>query len=526
MIPGKINFKLIGVILIIGFSILVKFLSVSGNNFAFTYDQGRDMLDLRQIYPGLSPKLVGPTTSINGVLLGPFWYYLNLPAYLIGNGDPAYLVYWQIFIFSVSGIALFLFLYRRNPLLALIFCIFFFLMPISFETAKYFWNANAMPAFTVLFLLTLIGAVMKPSRSGLLLVGLVSGLSLQIEAAFGVFFLPFALLFLAFRKTKRSALALLIFGFALTLVPQVIFELLHGFPMSKVLIYEFSGSEGILGDKISFAARLSDRIANYRSAAQGAAFLPHVSAGPILAFLSLGTFFLIFKQKDKLIRTTTSASAGLLIITFVGYFFFPYPLKFWYLYGLAVPFTILLGSSVYLLFTGKSFIRLIGLLLLALIITNSVNARIDYVRNVLTTPSLDKSNFANQIKTVESVYARASGHGFKVYNYVASVYDFPYQYLFWWYGTKKFGYQPTDIAYGPNQPVYIKDQSKYWNKTKPFDKNGPIFLIIETDKERPWRQEEWFNQFRSFCPIYEKSLPWGTQVIELNLCQEIASAKR
>ncbi|MBI3443158.1 hypothetical protein HY008_00645, partial [Candidatus Woesebacteria bacterium] len=45
---------------IILFSIFIKVLSISGYNFAFTYDQARDMLDLRQIFPGLSPKLVGP----------------------------------------------------------------------------------------------------------------------------------------------------------------------------------------------------------------------------------------------------------------------------------------------------------------------------------------------------------------------------------------------------------------------------------------------------------------------------------
>jgi len=70
-------------------SLIVVFFLLSGasfrdSNFAFTIDQARDILFIRQI-ANFHPVLVGPTTSINGVFLGPFWYYFNLPAFIFSK---------------------------------------------------------------------------------------------------------------------------------------------------------------------------------------------------------------------------------------------------------------------------------------------------------------------------------------------------------------------------------------------------------------------------------------------------------
>src|SRR3989344_2165305 len=84
-------------------SLLLRFLTVLNYNFPFTMDQGRDMLDIRNVVNGLNPTLIGPTTSINGVYLGPFWYYFNVIPYLVGQGDPATLVYWMIAWYMLAG---------------------------------------------------------------------------------------------------------------------------------------------------------------------------------------------------------------------------------------------------------------------------------------------------------------------------------------------------------------------------------------------------------------------------------------
>src|SRR3989338_11444121 len=87
-------------------STFTKLIVVNGYNFAFTMDQGRDMVDIRQMVVSLTPKLVGPTTSINGVLLGPFWYYFLLPPFLISGGNPQAIMNWQIIWYQLSALLL------------------------------------------------------------------------------------------------------------------------------------------------------------------------------------------------------------------------------------------------------------------------------------------------------------------------------------------------------------------------------------------------------------------------------------
>src|SRR3990172_6870138 len=57
----------------------------------FWFDQGRDAkLVWDFLYGSHKPFLVGPTTGIEGIFLGPFYYYLITPFYWLGQGDPAY----------------------------------------------------------------------------------------------------------------------------------------------------------------------------------------------------------------------------------------------------------------------------------------------------------------------------------------------------------------------------------------------------------------------------------------------------
>ena len=85
----------------------------------------------------------------------------------------------------------------------------------------------------------------------------------------------------------------------------------------------------------------------------------------------------------------------------------------------------------------------------------------------------DPSLLANEIKAIDWVYEKAGEQGFSVYNYLPSVLDYPYQYLFWWYGQKKYGYLPSRRA------------------------GNPLYLIYEPDPYLPEFQKRWLTEFRS-----------------------------
>mgnify|MGYP001616114463 FL=1 len=104
---------------------------------------------------------------------------------------------------------------------------------------------------------------------------------------------------------------------------------------------------------------------------------------------------------------------------------------------------------------------------------------------------------ANEIRAIDFVYKKAEGKNFKVYTYLPSVYDYPYQYLFWWYGRKNYGYVPGEYVYSPNKPKYIPSQEKFQGVKTNF--SGLVFLIKEPAIQEAGKdllRDLWENDFK------------------------------
>lgn len=505
-------------------STLIKGAEVVNNNFPFTTDQGRDMVDIRHMVVTLSPRLVGPTTSINGVLLGPFWYYFNLIPFIVGGGDPSIVVYWQITWYQISVITLWLVLKRKSLSLASIISILLLLTPMGFNTARYFWNANSMPIFTIFYFAILVLAAQNKSYRNLALLGLVSGIAMQVEAAFGIIFFPFALVYFLFTKTKFKELLALVLGFFVTLLPQILFELKHGFIMTKILLVEMGGRGEMLGEKISFAERLIQRKEHFMHLLFHSSHLPP-NYLPYLYLSGLVVCLIIFIGFRNKIKNEESRvwflSLGFVLFSAIFYLLFPQKLKIWYTLGLTVPLAIFLGSFLHFLLERKLVVlKAISFVFVGLTIYYAVKSQIDYTTHVAFKPSNDRSNMKNELAAIDWIYENAKGDGFKVYSYLPSVYDFPYNHLFWWYGTHRYGYQPFETAYLPGQPEYIKDIDKLWTKKKPLGEGNLTFLIIEEDFDMPSRTEAWLGNFSKLCLVNELTFPWHAKVVMMNTCDK------
>lgn len=498
---------------VLGVSTFYKLADVWGNNTAFTIDQGRDLVDIRQMVVSHTPRLVGPTTSINGVLLGPFWYYFNLIPFLVSGGNPMAIVFWQIVWYQLSAVLFWLYFRKRHGIFALTFSLLYLFMPIGFNTARYFWNANSMPFFTALFFLALI-------TSPPILLGLVSGLAMQVEAAFGILFFPFAFVYLLIIKKPIKQLVILSSGFFLTLIPQIIFEFRHGFLMTKTFLNEFQGQSTMLGDKLPFPIRLYDRIAQFIGLMRDSNHLPENVVYIIYSLaLSCLAFHIVRKRLPIALKSITFVGVGFIVFAAIFYLLFPQKLKIWYTLGFSFPLILLLSVFVSLLVTAKNKIFLfIGYLILLGTVVHTIMAQNLYL-NIIKTPSTDPSNIANQLADIDRIYTLADGKPFAVYSYLPSVYDYPYHYLFWWYGTKTYGYQPYDVAYLPNQPEYIKGNKSLWTKTKPDDGKERTILLIENDPNSQELENLWKNNFSSLCLVQEMKLPWRSTIQERQKCQ-------
>lgn len=513
-------FYLVAVVFII--STLIKLGYISGNNFAFTPDQGRDLIDIRQMVVTHMPRLVGPTTSVNGVLLGPFYYYFIAIPFILFRGSPAAIVIWQIAWFQISALIMWYVLRKKNLVMANIAAILILLSPVGFYTGRYFWNANVMPIFTVIFFACLLDTLWYRQNFRLVLLGLVAGISLQIEAAFGLLFFPLALLILLYKKFPPKDLLKLSLAFGLTLLPQVVFEFRHGFLMTKTLIAGLTGTSADLGEKLIWSLRLVERRNIFLIAMKQSDHLAFEWLGPILLLAALlGVYFVIRHQFSKPENDLSLISISFLILAAIFYLIFPQHLKNWYVFGLPIPIIIFLSGVLSNFYdTGR-----LGIALTTLFIVFSLYytllAHTQYLFQYALVPSSDPSNMATEMRAVDLVYREAGGQAFEVYNYLPSIYDYTYQYLFWWYGTQKYGYQPSEIAYLPHQPEYIVNNSLFWTQKKATNHSSPTFLIIQGDGDHQERLYAWRGNFTQLCEISTTAISSGLSVSKLAVCPKI-----
>ncbi len=496
---------------------LLKLIPILNYNFPFTYDQGRDMLDIRLIVEGLHPTLIGPTTSINGVFLGPFWYYFNVPPYLLSGGDPAVLVYWTILFYQLAPLLFWWILRKKYPVISLITCIFWLVMPMVFYSSRFSWSANPMPVFTIFYILSLIYFWANNSvRSGLIL-GLTAGISMQVESAFGVLFFPYALAFSLFLikrpLTKKSFLPILaiIISFGSTLLPQALFEIRHSFVMTQTFIKELTGSSAILGERLTWMESFISHRESFWKAISNIFPLDYPLPQTIW-IVSLGIIIWRWKTKqlDQISQRLTILSLTFITWAFFFYSFYHHPLKGWYILGLAMPLSLIPAVAIYQLIQWNRFAKypiILGFLVIVVITWQQQSLLIPKP----TDRSTDKSNTRNQMETIDWIYQQANGQAFKAFTYVPAVYDYPYQYLFWWHGRKTYGYLPQTYAYLENVPEYVPGQAEFTQPTKTSDQ-PLIFLIIQQDPQHTTEQQAWLGNFAKLELVKTQTFPWDTVV--------------
>lgn len=233
--------------------------------FTFTYDQGRDMYVLQNIVRG-DFTLIGPTTGLPGVFLGPFMYYFLVPGFILGNGSPLAVVKWMLVVITLVSPLFYLLLKRKvSPSQALIGFLLLVLTAGSIEEARQIWN----PSLVVPVLLISTFSLFKSKKNQWWLVpALFSyGLSLQTELAYTVFLAPLYGLWIllyanftgpwlqnmwsAVSKVKSTiqkpiyswkTILIASVAFGSTLLPQALFDLRNDFLITRSMIRESTDS--------------------------------------------------------------------------------------------------------------------------------------------------------------------------------------------------------------------------------------------------------------------------------------------
>ncbi len=496
---------LILLLLTASLSLYIRIIPLRSNNVAFTTDQGRDMLAIRDIVVGHNFTLIGPTTDIPGLFLGPFWYYFNAVPFWISGGHPISLVYWNLLWFYLAAIIFYRTFQKSHFLFTVSVLCFYFSSPLLFTTTRFAWNANPPPYLMLLFFSFLHRSLTKPSVTNLGILGLLVGINLQVEAAFGFLLIPFTLLVLIWKKAWKS-LFIASGSFMITLLPQILFELKHQFLMTNAFIHQFIGGSSHLGEKLSFSDLVVSHIQSYRQ------ILPQLTGWPtlslnaqIILFLGLifigGYYFWISKKKDSFDQLFL-LSISFLIFSFLIYLLYPYHMRGWYLYGITIPAFFLLSYSL-----QKT--KIIGMGITIMLVFFALKPALIFTINESQGRSTDPSNLRNQLETIDWIYKSAEQKPFKLYTYIPSVYDYPYQYLVWWHGQKVYHYLPNKMAYLDNVPEYISNNELYV-PTKQSSPEVKTYLLM--DQEHPELLQGWLNHFQNLCQEHLEKLPWRTTI--------------
>ena len=197
----------------------------------FYFDQGRDALVIWKFWHEGKFFLIGPVTGLAGIFLGPFYYYLIAPFYLIGGGNPTYPAILLAFITTLAVFFLYLLGKSMHSRSAGIFAA-------TIAGFSYFivtgsrWLSNPTPIYlsSVLLLFSMWKIASGANRKWWIAIALLIGISLHFESASAVFYIPMIIVFAFFNLNNlpdKKNLMLSGLTFFATLIPQILFNFRH-----------------------------------------------------------------------------------------------------------------------------------------------------------------------------------------------------------------------------------------------------------------------------------------------------------
>ncbi|MDE2025786.1 MAG: hypothetical protein KGJ07_04795 [Patescibacteria group bacterium] len=439
---------LLGIIFLFGMYIRLQS-SLSGT-FAFTYDVGRDMLQLAQIIETHKLPLIGPTTGLPGLFYGPWWYYLLLPAFIIAQGNPIGVA---VFMNLVGGVAI-LCAYvlgkeMENSKLGLFFAGLVAFSSATISASQQIWNPNIADLFVVLVLLLLILLYKKSlGYISYFFLGLLLAMTIDSEVVFGLLYTAgviLSMVLLLRKKVSRGGVLFMLLGAFIIFSPRMFFEVRHHFVMTTHIVQMLHGSQPSGLPPVSFLHNFLQRVVIFWDSWNFAlnSFWPLTVLSFIAIIMSLQQIFSIKKQTS--VEFVAKLFGIVFLVFFVGVLVFQHDIFSHYLVALPVYFLLWSGLAFYLLLKRyfKGLVLSGILVLLVVILCNPVAFVQSFFAPVWVG---DVSVYRNQVHAVDYIYQKAQGKPFRYETYTPARIDYEYQYLFAWYGKDKYKYTPVGQA--------------------------------------------------------------------------------
>jgi len=218
------------------------------NFIGFAWDQERDAFTVKQIIVDKKLTLIGPrVVNDRGFMLGPYFFYILLPFYLITNLNPNAIILFiatYSFIFLISSFFILKKIFSSK--MALIFVFIWSVLPLAISIDTISWNPLLIP-FLFIFLIYLLNNLNFNKIKNWLMLGFYLGFSFNIHVQ--LIILSFmAFIFLLIKVSKKDFFKRIFFlflGFLLSFLPLLIFDLRHNFLNLHLFLNFFSNGSSV-----------------------------------------------------------------------------------------------------------------------------------------------------------------------------------------------------------------------------------------------------------------------------------------
>jgi hypothetical protein len=379
----------------------------------FHTDIARDFLLIQDIVVNHKLTLIGPRAGgIPGTFFGPIWLYLNLPAFLIGNGNPLIIGYfWLLLFFFGLGIVFYVGQKVFNVAVGII-SISMYIYTIIFMAPGY-TQSFAPVVLSPVLLYTVYLFVEKKRLLYLCWAVFLCGLLIQFQPAFGSIVSVITFLFSIGFLIKRKQLKYLLTWFIIfiPLATYVVFELRHNFLETKV-VYNFifhHNSQAFF--QITFSQIVQNRLGAFLDSLN-VININNIWVNTFFVLLNIFIFSIWYKSKKSGQRTFVL----LIYIYIIGFwlitFLFKGTVSDYYYWGL-YPLLAIALASLFLKINKGIFLILFTVLTLVLV-KNGYNTFKSWQDNIY---AKDTSSWIVNKEVADYVYGDANQNfGYYVYS--------------------------------------------------------------------------------------------------------------
>lgn len=316
-------------------------------------------------------RLIGQVTSADGIFIGPLFYYLLIPFYLVTGMDPIGSAYFSPLI-GVLTILSYYFIFSKlfNKKVGIIaaFLQAVLLGAVGFD--RWLVPTITTKLWAVWYLYTLF-MVIRGNFKVLPLLGILIGLIWHVHLALlpALLAIPFAFVF-SKKIPNLKQITLFLLTLLITSLPLLVFEVKHNFIQTTSLIQSFFINHGGAVGWYKFWTNLEKIAKNTDALFFSPLSLPDNLKLPFTSFLLLSTFLLI---KNEILRVYEVIALFIWIIGVVLYFSLSSAqVSEYYFLNLEIIFLTVGTLLIYLVLKSSIFGKYLILLLLSLLAISNI----------------------------------------------------------------------------------------------------------------------------------------------------------